>query len=430
MRRIVGQMSARSLGIALLFALDALVINLFGQEFFGYLVFYMAAAQIAAMVGALGQNNYVVFLLERYRHRKDGSAGLEAALFSVFIAAIGGFVAGLLLAAVGILVSEQLVFEPLLLAMTSLSLAIFEVLRQFFRVIERELVSEILLLVVQPAILITIVLITWALYSDPRAHTAAIAAIMYLTSSGVAMAGLVLFVCIFKPGLPRNRERHTRPAALTYQRKRKRYLLWLRQGTPLVFSGLFTSFQQRMDVFVLGFFVTPSLLAIYQVLSRISLVGLFVLRSVQSVFLARFARHVIRGERFEGERIHIFSTIVSVAGVAATFAGSLLFDPVFELAFQVRIMDHIQIFLLLFLARFALASAGGAPLFLQMTRKRAQLALYFCISAITFFAPYFISIAVNGSVGPSSSAIALLLFNATYAALCFAALRTYLRLGT
>lgn len=426
LRRLASQFGLRFGGIVLLFLQDALLINLYGKALFGQLAFFISAVQIAAMIGVLGQNNYLVFLLVRYRHRGDRARSLHALWFSVAIAAAGSLGVALLLATGTVLVSTSLNVNPGLLALGAVAVAIFEVLRQTFRVVDREDVSEGLLLVVQPLAVILATGLVWGAWGSEISHVQLLPELIYTGAMVLAALALIVYVALAEPSLPPAREDDRNAPMGKSPDWPRLYRLWFRQGLPLVFSGLFTTFQQRIDVFVLGFFVRPEVLAVYQVLSRISLIGLFVLRSVQSIFFARFARCIAHNAFAEACRLHRTATLLSLVGTVLTYLLTLPLDPLFERIFRVSLFENLLLFSFLFFARLLLAAAGGSPIFLQMTPRRASMPQFFTIAAIAFFVPLIATYLIHGTIGTLATCMALILFNGIYAALCTIEMKRYL----
>lgn len=426
--RIGAQFSLRFGGIALLLLQDALVIHFFDIEFFGRLALFVAVAQIAAMLGIVGQNNYLVFLLVRYQNRGDRERAVRALCFALVLSSTGSFAVGLGLSLVYSYFFPSSDLSLIVLAFTAMFVGIFEVLRQVFRVCDREYITEALLLFGQPISLIFVTMIASFSLGEWTQVSSSLPALIYTCSIALLVIATGLYVIIFTPGLP---SLATQDKVLQKSKLVKwstLYRVWLLQGLPLVFSGLFTNFQQRVDIFVLGLFVQPRTLAVYQILSRISLFGLFVLRSVQSVFLARFAKVIAQSAYKKAGLWHRDLTVFSTFGTVLAFLCSLALEPFFTTAFKISIYDHFILLSVLFLARLMLALAGGAPVFLQMTPSRRRLPQFFGIAVLAFSTVLLLPFTFSETISPMVCGTALVAFNGVYGALCGRELRRFLKL--
>ena len=233
-QKLFAQFNIRATGIILLFVQDAVLINYFGKVFFGEFVFFASLIQIIAIIGVCGQNNFIVFLSSKYKKCSQPSLIPHAVILGVLVALIGTIFLSLIVMVLNYMVFHKSEVSLPLVFVTSAMFGVFEVVRQTFRTISKEGITDSLSLICVPSTVIIVTLffsffdIDYLLDHPDYLYSFAVFVVLIIT--------VVIFISE-KPGfkdLPLKEFR--KPFANSVSMNRLR-LVWFKRGVPLTVSG-------------------------------------------------------------------------------------------------------------------------------------------------------------------------------------------------
>ncbi len=388
------------LGLALLFAAQVLLARWLGPKEFGVYTYAMSWAMLLSVLAAAGIPTAIVRFTSEYRARQQSKLLAGLMLWGPLVAAsVGG-----VLTVTGLVVLNRILnvgsayTAALRIALCAIPLlAVMKVMTGLIRAFDRTVLAYVPDVLGRPLVMMAaaggLVAVT--------GHAEAAGALL------LTMACLLLFaifqLVIFYKGLP---------SQVTDSSREYRHAAWLRVCLPLVLVAGFEVITERVDVLMIGAYLTPEDVATYNAAAKLAGLLVVVLAVANATVAPRIARLYSLGDMAGLQRT--ISRLLPwtfwpslCAGVVLVLGGRhalSLFGPAF-------VSGH-QAMALLVIAQLVNSGAGPVLMLLNMTGRQDRSALIFAVSAAlnitlnSFFIPRF------GIVGAASAtAISMLIWN-------------------
>lgn len=410
-KRVTYQVITRLSAVGIAFFCDLFFVRFFDLAYFGYFAATLALTQVLGLVGSMGSASYSIVIYARYSlpaKQRWLSAATSWVLF-LGITSTAFFSS----AVIALLFRMGLLDEfSLLLPLCCVLYTCFEILRHQYRTDKSEWKGDSFLLVVLPVVLLCVAIL--ARYLD-----------LFSSPAAIICVSLVFVNCFLLRRTARNRSRRVNVELATLVKRQKKVIgVWSGQAFSLAGSSIFSSAQLRADVILMSFLTSPAIVGSYQIVSRFSLLTLFLLRSLQSVAQSDFAEqlrlhplNVIKGLN----RTAIYSLAF---GLVIYFVCWQLFDFA-SVAYGTPLQISISVLHLLFLARLALCASGGAAVLIHQTPARASIGRN-VVGSMVVASAFMFGALCNGFLAEHAIAFGLLILNVCYCFLTVRALRAYL----
>lgn len=301
-------------GAAGRFVIQVVLAQLLGTTAYGIFVTLRGWGELLATLPNRGHQGTVVRFLPQYRDRGDGGRYAGLFRFAVRVTAFGGAGLGIVAFGGSLALSDH---PHLALAFAMAGVPAWALLRLLQSVLQAQhkfVLANLIVQIVQPAILAVTVGLIWLVGQVDL--TATLAALLLSVALSAIIAGSVA--------------RSTAVAAVGRPAPADDALVWRAAANHFYLGQLAIAVIGMADILVLAMFVSPTTVALYSIASRLAILGRVVNSGLEAIVAPRISEAWNRDDRAGLQRLTTttiaLSTVptIAIAAFLALFRGPVL----------------------------------------------------------------------------------------------------------
>lgn len=344
----------RALGVSATLCLELYISRTQGAQVYGQFSFILSYGLVLSMLVPLGWNNASTRFVSEYLEKRDYGLLTGFLITSNFFVLFSALIAAYCV----LLLPSTIVDRPIgwAIALLIAPLSLLELANLTFRGLDKGGLGTSLRLLFVPVTALALLTLSDEINGTIAATYYSIATLVVFLFAGVMLVS-------------------ARPLRGELRSPEFRLVGWFSAALPMTMSGVSAVFLQYVDVIMIGMMANMTDVGFYQASARISLLSLFVLRSVHAVILPKIVADYHAGSQKSFVTIFRIGVVISTLGTLPIIGIIFLLPDILLDVFGSGFSGSTPLLIILTLGRLTSVITGGLAAVLMMVGKERSLAI-------------------------------------------------------